>query len=254
MSDSNTRHYRKANPDAYPTPIRPDQDGLPFAQDGADAAMAPDVQADVDAASNGRTTRLPWPGAGDAKPEADVWDLDRLRLSQDFATAAGVKRLIKTIPVRKPANHWFVRTHPDPAYRLSTAVLELKEDRETYLAAPALWPELASEPTFHPALLVTSISRQGVLFLWQVRLPGADGRIDGWSRSAMDAADEAKTRWVRVTSNMALGAYEVAVASGQVAEPAWPDITFQEIIRVAFRDRMIESWDHPVLQRLRGEV
>ena len=70
----------------------------------------------------------------------------------------------------------------------------------------------------------------------------------------MDAADEAKSRWVRVTSNMSLGAYEVAVASGQLAEPAWPDITFQEIIKIAFRDKMISDWDHPVLKRLRGEV
>ena len=75
---------------------------------------------------------------------------------------------------------------------------------------------LADEKTFSPRLLVTAINRQGVLFLWPIRLPGADGKIDDWSRSAMDAADEAKSRWVRVTSNMSLGAYEVAVASGQI--------------------------------------
>jgi hypothetical protein len=102
--------------------------------------------------------------------------------------------------------------------------------------------------------LATAINRQGVLFLWPIRLPGADGKIDEWSRSALDAADEAKTRWVRVTSNMSLGAYEVAVASAQVAEPDWPDLSFQEIIKIAFRDKMVSDWNHPVLQRLRGEV
>ena len=40
---------------------------------------------------------------------------------------------------------------------------------------------------------MTAINRQGVLFLWPIRLPGADGKIDDWSRSAMDAADEAKS-------------------------------------------------------------
>ena len=44
MSDSSTRRYQKANPDAYPTPIPSGQDGLPFAQDRADGE-APDIQA-----------------------------------------------------------------------------------------------------------------------------------------------------------------------------------------------------------------
>jgi hypothetical protein len=193
-------------------------------------------------------------GAYVAKPEADPFDLASLRLSQDFASAVGVKRLVTTIPVKKPSKEWFVRSHADPAYRLQTAVLELKEDREIYLVTPNLWAGLASEVTFSPRLLVTSINRQGVLFLWPIRLPGPDGKIDDWSRSALDAAEEAKSRWLRVTSNMSLGAYEVAVASGLAAEPSWPDLTFQEIIKIAFRDKMISDWSHPVLQRLRGEV
>jgi hypothetical protein len=194
-------------------------------------------------------------GADVAKPEADPFDLDSLRLSQDFASAVKVKKLLKTVPVRKPSKEWFVRTHPDAGYWFPTAVLELKEDkddREVYLVAPALRPELESEPTFSPRLLVTTINRQGVLFLWPIRLPGANGKIDEWSRSALEAADEAKSRWVRVTSNMSLGAYEVSLAAGQVPEPDWPDNSMQEIIRIAFRDRMISDWSHPVLKRLRG--
>jgi hypothetical protein len=122
------------------------------------------------------------------------------------------------------------------------------------LVAPSLWSGLADEKTLSPRLLVTAINRQGVLFLWPIRLPGADGRIDDWSRSAIDAADEAKSGWVRITANMSLGAYDIAVASGQIAEPSWPDVPFQEIIKIAFRDKMISDWDHPVLRRLRGEA
>jgi hypothetical protein len=103
-------------------------------------------------------------------------------------------------------------------------------------------------------LLTLAINRQGVIFIWPLKLPTPDGRIDNWSRSAMDAANEARTRWVRITANMSLGAYDVAVASDQVAEPEWPDISFQEVLKVAFRDRMISEWNHPVLRRLRGEV
>ncbi len=230
------------------------QDGLPFDQDAANVQAGPNVQADGQAGSNGRIDGLAMAGADVAKPEVDPFDLTSLRLTQDFASAVGVKKLVTTIPVKKPSKEWFVRTHPDPTYWLQTAVVELKEDRETYLVAPGLWPELASDATFSPRELVTAINRQGVLFLWPIRLPGADGKIDDWSRSALDAADEAKSRWVRITANMSLGAYEVAVACGQVAEPEWPKLAFQEIIKIAFRDKMISDWNHPILRRLRGEV
>jgi hypothetical protein len=220
----------------------------------ADVQAGPDVQANGQAASDGRTDGLANAGSDAARPEADPFNLASLRLTQDFASAVGVKKLITTIPVRKPSREWFVRTHPDPAYRLLTAVLELKEDRETFLVAQELREGLASESTFSPRLLVTTINSQGVLFVWPIRLPGADGRIDLWSRSALDAADEAGERWVRVTANLSLGAYDVAVASGQMAEPDWPELPLQEIIRIAFRDKMISEWSHPVLRRLRGEA
>jgi hypothetical protein len=249
------RRNRGESPEDELKKSLPGHSGLPFAQDAADVQPGPNVQTNRQAAPNGQPDSLATFGSEASQPEADPFDVASLRLPQDFASAVGVKKLITTIRVQKPSKEWFVRTHPDPAYRLQTAVLELKDgDREVYLVAPDLWPELATEPTFSPRLLVFSITRQSIPFVWPIRLPGADGKIDDWSRSAMDAADHAKTRWVRVKSNMALGAYEIEVASGRLSEPSWPDITFQAIIKIAFRDKMISTLDHPVLQKLRGEV
>src|SRR5262245_43844779 len=59
--------------------------------------------------------------AADAGP--DPFNPDALRLTQDFSVAAGVKKAMLTVPVRKPGRAEFTRVHPDPRYRLSTAVL-----------------------------------------------------------------------------------------------------------------------------------
>src|SRR5262249_1486659 len=126
-----------------------------------------------------------------------------------------------TVPCRKPEKSWFVRVHPDDRYFLQTAVIELREDRETYLVAPDLWPSLASETTFSPRALFTAVSRQGVVFLWPVRLPGPDGKSNPWNTSAVEAAQLARKSWVRVTANMALGAYEVLQATAELGEPEW---------------------------------
>ena len=65
------------------------------------------------------------------------FDPAALRLDQSFAETAGVKKLLTTVPVRKPNKQDFVRVHPDPAYRLTpTAIIELNEDREIYLVTP----------------------------------------------------------------------------------------------------------------------
>ncbi|MFO0957087.1 MAG: hypothetical protein U0800_06420 [Isosphaeraceae bacterium] len=220
---------------------RPGQNGLPLGFPGGPT----EAQAD-----DGAEDRGP-----DATPAgSDPFDLAALRISQDFAATAGVRKLLNTVPVKKPSKEWFVRTHPDSEFWLTTAVVELKEDREVYLVAPGLRSELADEPTFSPRLLVASVNRQGALFLWPIRLPGPDGRADDWSRSALEAAQEARSRWVRVTANMSLGAYDVAVAPNVQTEPEWPDLAFRDMIKIAFRDRLIDSLSHPVVQRLRGEA
>jgi hypothetical protein len=184
----------------------------------------------------------------------DPFDPQALRLTQDFGAAIGVKKALVAVPVRKPANSWWVRVHPGEGYRDSIGVVELKEDRETYLVAQALHPHLDGEATFSGRALFTAINRQGVLFLWPIRLPRSDGRSDEWSRTALDAAHKAMKGWVRVAANMALGAYDVFEATAPVAEPSWPDYPFRDLLRVAFKDRLIDSWEHPVLRRLRGEV
>jgi hypothetical protein len=196
--------------------------------------------------------------ACEPKPEAgpDPFDPAALRLSPDFNASIGVKKVLLTVPVRKPDKAWFVRVHPDSAYRLQTAVIELKEDRggETFLVAQALWPVLATEATFSPRALFTAVNRQGVVFLWPVRLPRSDGRHDEWSRTALEAANMAMKGWVRVVANMGLGGYEVFESTGPLPQPEWPDRPFRELLRIAFKDNLIESQDHPVLRRLRGEV
>jgi hypothetical protein len=179
-------------------------------------------------------------------------DLEKLKLTQNFAANVGVKKALTMVPVRKPNRQEFVRVHPDQDYQFSTGVLELKEERETYLVDPDLWSELPGEIV--PKILLTTINKQDVLTIWPIKLPGDDGRLNNWPESAMEAAQLAQSQWVRVAANMSLGGYETFIATGDLPEPEWPDKSMQEIMDIAFKGKYIDSISHPVFRRLRGEA
>jgi hypothetical protein len=105
-----------------------------------------------------------------------------------------------------------------------------------------------------PKVLYLAINRQKVVFLWPTRLPDEEGKLDDWNRSALEAAEIAKDRWIRVVANRSLGAYEVFEATGDLPDPEWPELTFGEILKIAFKDRYIDDLNHPALRRLRGEM
>lgn len=188
-----------------------------------------------------------------ANPPNLVIRLEDLRLNnQDYETSAGVP-VITTVRVGRPEKQSFIRVHPSPEWRLQTALLELKEDREVFAIAPDLRAELAAETV--RVELYSAITRQGSFFLWSAKIPGADGRSNLWHESAVAAAQVAMTTWVRVCANMSARAYDVTRAVETIPEPVWPTSkTFLELVNIAFAGRYITDMNHPVIRRLRGQI
>lgn len=183
----------------------------------------------------------------------DEWNLDALRLSQDFDAAVGGKKVQTTVSVRKPKRQEFVRVHPDPAWHLEAALLEAEEDRESYLVVAALQKTLIQE--VQPVDLVTTINRSGEIFLWPVKRSKGSKRDNAWITSAQQGALVAQKFWVRVSGNRELAAYDVMRAAAHYPEPEWPgDWTFADLLKLAFKDHVIQDMWHPVLRRLRGEI
>ena len=190
---------------------------------------------------------------GSAHPASDPFDPVNLRLDVSFSGTVGVKRLLTTVPVRKPHRQEFVRVHPAPEYRLTpAAIIELQGERETYLVLPQLVPEIAGQCAY--VTLYLAITRQKIPLIWPVKLPSETGRQMDWHRSMAEAAEKAINDWVRITANMARGAYDIELATGNLGEPEWPELSMQEILRIAFKDRLIDDYDHAVIRRLRGEI
>jgi hypothetical protein len=183
--------------------------------------------------------------------QVDPFDPSRFAANSTVVGDIGVTKEFVTCPVRKPNKKEFVRVHPE--LKLSAHLLEMDNERETYIVEPAVAAVLAGD--VRTVVLSLSVSRQGAWFLWPVPQLPLDGRDNSWNQSARVAARLAESKWVRVVSRMDQQAYEVLSAPGNLGSPIWPDVGMREILTVAFGESfVIRDAGHPVVKRLLGQA
>jgi hypothetical protein len=182
-------------------------------------------------------------------------ELESCRLDESDTLGVVVGREILTrVPVRRPGRKEFVRVHPDPLMTRAMALyVDDSEDGdgEAYLVTKGMRETF--EGDVKATLLQVAMTRSGVLFVWPLTIPQPDGgRGRSWHESAMVAKDHGKTAWVKIQSDRALSGYRVFVAEGNIPDPQWPNKTLEEILEIAFRDRIIKSMDHPIVRKYLG--
>ena len=192
--------------------------------------------------------------AADTAAAPDPFNAAALRLPPSFAETAGVKKVLNTVPVRKPHRQEWIRVHDSAAYRGDYATVLLKNEGEFYLVHPDLISSLQQELTL--VTIYTAITKQGAVFLWPARLPTPGGRHDAWQTSAHEAAAAAMGRLTRVVPNNAVGAYEHAFTDNPIpdTDPVWPDLSFNELLKLGFEKtgHFVKDFEHPVIKILRG--
>jgi hypothetical protein len=175
-----------------------------------------------------------------------------LRLNPRFGATLFVRPVLTRVPVRKPTKQEWFRVHPDAAYRMDMGLITIDEDGSTYAVTEALQPELSD--LMVPMTIYTAVTRAGTVLLWPVRLPGEDGRNhDAWT-SAHDAAEWSTKEWSRIQWSPPDSSYKLTVAKGITDDPLWPELTFYELLGIAFRGKIIDKPDHLVIRKLRGEA
>ena len=81
----------------------------------------------------------------------DPFNAKALRLPPAFEHNAGVRKVLSTIPVRKPHGQEWIRVHPGEDFSDNFGLIVLKDDNEYYLLHPALVGAYESEMNFASA-------------------------------------------------------------------------------------------------------
>lgn len=187
-------------------------------------------------------------------------DFTKLKIKTTFEDDLfGTQKIITTVPVRKPKKMEFFRVREGEEWTFDTYMIAPDDsgDEEKYLVAPEFWPEFQQCGLLKAVRFFALISHSTrVFYLSEVALPDAEGKWNSYNRSRIEHYERAKTEWVNITANQGLGAYEVRLPMAKLPEPEWPEkpANMLEALEIAFKDKSIESEDHPVLNRLRGLV
>ena len=182
-------------------------------------------------------------------------DLERVRARADQSIDLGVTTEYTVIPIRNPKPDEFFRCMSDEDYSMDTYILSLKTENEWYLIDPDILPEIQLESQLRLMTLYVCVTMNYSPFVTCIPQPDEMGKINSWHTSGHRTMEEAKQCWVRRQADIANGGYVITKAmNAKLPDPNWPTMTLSEIIDRAFDKFYINDIQHPVLQRLRGEM
>lgn len=116
------------------------------------------------------------------------FNLEALRLNQNYDDTVGVKKVFTRIPIKKPSKTEFFRTRVEEEWRFRTNILEMKSEGEIYIVVAGVSPEVSA--LLRPVELHVAVDRNNNPFLIPVSLPGPDGRRNSWHESLAIAVRE----------------------------------------------------------------
>lgn len=181
--------------------------------------------------------------------EVDPFDPENLRVDQSQIDLGVGKPIYTTLAVRKPKKTEWFQVNPSDKYKIRIAFFEDEASGEIYALTPGVREQLKLHD-YRTATLHLCVNRQGVPFLWPIKKSGVDGKANRWFDSANEAASIAQKGWIRMSADS--DSYVVYPAITEFAPPSWPEKNMKELLKLAFRERMIQDMEHPLIRQLRG--
>jgi hypothetical protein len=185
-------------------------------------------------------------------PDSVLLDPAAFRMPVAVRNSEQRKKLGADLKIGKPrADDWaFVHSSKDFHFE---SLWAYEKDDKLYLLHPSLYDELEEnvQRVFRECDFYVAAILNGDPIAWMVKHSDTE-----WFRSARRAVESAMTNWIQIQSNNRLKQYDVRHPEAQYPEPEWTGYTTAEDGRVVFtqlfRDKLIATPDHDVLQRIRG--
>jgi hypothetical protein len=175
-------------------------------------------------------------------------NLDALRCPQGLTDYLGEAQVIG-FPVRTLKEGMHLRVNPDTAYRLEGVYLATPPTMKG--ALHFVFPQFrdAIMPLCKRGTLHVAVDGHGVYFLLLVKMALPGKEVNEWYRTARIVAEAAAENWIKVTKSAADDGWSYIPVEHKMFEPKWPDKSLEEILHVAFPDRVVDRIDHDLIKQ-----
>jgi hypothetical protein len=171
---------------------------------------------------------------------------------------ANTETLPPKLSCGRASGRGFFGAHPDPDMRPIVMLvkpdgndLELEED-DWFLVDADVEDDLADVGRMYELVLCRTAN--GGYFLWRIKVEEPGGRTDGYTEGAREALEEhAGKHWIKLKGDRKSRTYEV-IKGREVTTVRWPEFGIDELVRRAFRNRVVQGEDHGLIRRLRGDI
>ena len=131
----------------------------------------------------------------------------------------------------------------------------LRDNEGTSRAFYFVVPGMRTHPKLMPrlrrvTLVLTCAWPSNNILIWPVPILG-ERDFPAW-KSARAAYELARDQWVQMVWAEDRNDYLIETAEGITHEPTWPEKSFNELLKLAFDGKVIDSEEHPYVRRLRG--
>lgn len=193
------------------------------------------------------------------------FDLNSIRAPQDFMVSGGIKQTtLKVAAGTRPPKDKFFRVHEfSPEYgneewcinaTIFEHTFEGEISAESFIVLPGSEPFEKLQEKLKPVLIVFCVTLKGAKFFWELKLPtdSANRNSNSWAETRLVIAKKAQTQWVRPRADMSAGGYQMETPIAHYPDPDWDGDDFQELFKVAYRERMIRDMDHAAVKEQLG--
>jgi hypothetical protein len=186
--------------------------------------------------------------------EAASFVIDQLHM-EDYANPEAESSVVLC---ERPAKGQFFTVLPEtgePWQNRKFFYLLTLPNRDPYIVSPAIAKiKMGEEDVLRPVLLVRYVTMAGDEGLWPVKLDPPDGKSNTWNQSALNilklVSEVSGGGWVRIVALKNHYRHQLSKKTWKTTPPKFSQRTYDELVSIRFKDRMIDSLEHPVWEEL----
>ena len=204
---------------------------------------------------------LPEAGVQNPQPknhDNQLIDVSALVVDQSYSEGMVGGHKVFKIKERDPTKHEWFRVNPESEYKqmLWGFVHECGGEKVKYLATPEIAQYLDEHGAeCRPLHVYVCCSKTLVPFLWVIAgpTPSMSGRETPWLNNRLEAAERAGKTWVRLQWNGAERQHDIYENPQIIIEPKFPEKTFGEIVTEVFKEKYLDTVEHPVVRDITAQ-